>query len=397
MEEDRFFAMTTSYRKVFWSAGFGWMFDAMDVGLLSFILVMLGKEWNLTPSESGWLGTMNMIGMAIGAFLGGTLADRIGRKPVFLYTLALFGLASVGSAAATGFGVMLLLRFVMGLGLGAELPVASTLVNEFAPERRKGRDVVLLESFWAAGWILAAVIAYFVMPVYGWRVAVLIGAFPLLYAFLIRRNIPESPEFVRGAERTSSVADLFTAHRKRTIALWSVWLVISFSYYGMFLWLPSVLVDRGFTVIKSFEYVLFMTLAQLPGYFAAAYLVERWGRKPTLALFLSMTAAAAAAFGSSESQAMILFSGAMLSFFNLGAWGALYAYTPENYPADVRASGAGFAAAFGRVGSIAAPLSVGALIGRGAEYPLIFGIFAALLAAGVCMLLAFGTETKPPA
>jgi len=387
--------MTPSYKKIFWSAGFGWMFDAMDVGLLSFILVMLKQEWGLTPSESGWLGTMNMVGMAIGAFLGGFAADRWGRRPVFLYTLALFGLASVGSAAATGFATMLALRFLMGLGLGAELPVASTLVSEFAPERRRGRDVVLLESFWAAGWILAAVLSYFVMPAYGWRVAVVIGAFPLVYAVLIRRNIPESPKFVRHDRRRTSVMRLFTAFRRPTIALWSAWLAISFSYYGMFLWLPSVMVDRGFSVIQSFGYVLFMTLAQLPGYFAAAVLIERWGRKPTLATFMAMTAVAAAAFGASESEISMLISGAMLSFFNLGAWGALYAYTPENYPADVRASGAGFAAAFGRIGSIVAPLLAGAFIGADAGYPIVFGIFAVALAAGVCMLLGFGQETRP--
>ncbi len=371
------------------------MFDAMDVGLLSFILVMLKEEWHLTPSEGGMLGTMNMVGMALGAFLGGYYADRIGRRPVFLYTLALFGLASVCSAAATGFLSMLALRFLMGLGLGAELPVASTLVNEFAPEAKRGRAVVLLESFWAFGWILAAVIAYYVMPAYGWRTAVLIGAFPLVYAVAIRRNIPESPAFVRSDEDRANLREIFTAYRKPTIALWSVWLAISFSYYGMFLWLPSVLVDKGYTLLKSFEYVLLMTLAQLPGYFSAAYLVERWGRKPTLAAFMAMTAVAAVGFGASESDGFLLSFGALLSFFNLGAWGALYAYTPENYPARVRASGAGFAAAFGRVGSIVAPFLVGAFIDNQVGYLVIFGMFTVVLLIGAFLLMRLGTETRP--
>jgi len=386
--------MSASFKKVFWSAGFGWMFDAMDVGLLSFIIVMLKAEWGLTPSEAGMIGTVNMVGMAAGAFLGGTLADRFGRKPVFLYTLVLFGLASVASAAATGFAAMLALRFVMGLGLGAELPVASTLVNEFAPERHRGRAVVLLESFWAAGWIAAAAISYFVMPTYGWRTAVVIGALPLLYAFVIRKQIPESPKFVRTESRTD-LSELFTVYRKETIALWGVWFAISFSYYGMFLWLPSVLVGKGYTVIQSFAYVLFMTAAQLPGYFAAAYLVEKSGRKTTLSLFLAGTAVAAYAFGASESIVMLLVFGALLSFFNLGAWGALYAYTPENYPAAMRASGAGSAAAFGRLGSIAAPLMVGTLIQSQAGYGAIFGIFTTVLLAGTAILLLLGRETKP--
>lgn len=385
--------MNASYRKVFWAAGFGWMFDAMDVGLLSFILVPLTKEWGLTPSEAGLLGTVNLAGMAVGASLGGILADRVGRKPVFLWTLVVFGLASAGSAAAAGFAIMLLLRFVMGLGLGAELPVASTLVNEFAPEEKRGRTVVLLESFWAVGWILAAVIAYFVIPLFGWRPAVLIGALPIVYALFIRRNIPESPKYEKPS-RSLPLKRLFRDYRRETIALWSVWFAVAFSYYGMFLWLPSVLVAKGYTVIQSFQYVLLMTLAQLPGYFTAAYGVEAWGRKATLSVFMALTAAAAYLFGASESTAMILLSGAFLSFFNLGAWGALYAYTPENYPAVMRASGSGFASAFGRVGSIAAPLLVGRLVANEWAYSAIFGAFTLVLAAGVLVLLVLGRETK---
>lgn len=369
------------------------MFDAMDVGLLSFVLVMLREEWGLTQGEAGWLGTVNMAGMAAGAFLGGYLADRCGRKPVFLYTLVVFGAASVVSAAATGFVMMLVLRFIMGLGLGAELPVASTLVNESAPEHSRGRAVVLLESFWAAGWIFAAVIAYFIIPDYGWRAAVIIGALPLLYAFFIRRNIPESPQYVHN-RKPAGLSSLFGEYRRETIALWSVWFAISFAYYGMFLWLPSVLIGKGHSMIESFGYVLFMTLAQLPGYFAAAYMVEKLGRKPTLTLFIAMTAVAAAVFGASESLAVLLASGAFLSFFNLGAWGALYAYTPENYPSRMRASGAGAASAFGRIGSIIAPLMVGIMAGRLVSYGVIFAVFTGVLLVGAAMLLLLGKETR---
>ena len=382
------------YKKVFWSAGFGWMFDAMDVGLLSFIVVSLAKDWGLTPTQTGWLGTFNLAGMAVGAALGGYLADRIGRKPVFISTLILFGLASISSAAATGLAMMLVFRFIMGLGLGAELPVASTLVNEFAPEERRGSTVVLLESFWAVGWILAAIISFFVIPDYGWRAAVIIGALPLAYALVIRRSVPESPKYQK-SEKRIPLKQIFTTYKKQTIVLWTVWFAIAFSYYGMFLWLPSVLVDKGYTMVRSFGYVLLMTLAQLPGYFTAAFLVERWGRKPTLAAFMALTGAAAFVFGGSLSLGTMLVSGAFLSFFNLGAWGALYAYTPENYPAIMRASGSGFASGFGRIGSIAAPLLVGSLIAGGYSYSTIFGIFTLVLFVGVGMLLLLGRETHP--
>ncbi|MFG0211586.1 MFS transporter [Brevibacillus porteri] len=385
--------MSKPYKKVFWAAGFGWMFDAMDVALLSFIMVALRQEWGLTGEEAGLLGTGNLVGMAIGAIVGGYLADRIGRKPVFLLTLVLFGLASFASAFATGFATMLLFRFLMGLGLGAELPVASTLVNEFAPPEKRGSTVVLLESFWAVGWIAAAVISYFVIPDYGWRVAVMIGALPVVYALFARRSIPESPQFQKQAENVP-IATLLTSHRTETITLWVVWFAIAFSYYGMFLWMPSILVDKGFTMIKSFQYVLIMTLAQLPGYFAAAYLVEKWGRKWTLATFLFMTGVMAFAFGQSSGTTELLVTGAFLSFFNLGAWGALYAYTPENYPTPLRATGSGMASGVGRIGSIIAPYLVGYYSSHHYSYTFIFSVFTAVLIVGTVVLLMCGRETK---
>lgn len=385
--------MSKPYKKVFWAAGFGWMFDAMDVALLSFIMVALRQEWGLTGEEAGLLGTGNLVGMAIGAIAGGYLADRIGRKPVFLLTLILFGLASFASAFATGFATMLLFRFLMGLGLGAELPVASTLVNEFAPPEKRGSTVVLLESFWAVGWIAAAVISYFIIPDYGWRVAVMIGALPIVYAWFARRSIPESPQFQKQAEKIP-VGKLLTSHRTETITLWVVWFAIAFSYYGMFLWMPSVLVDKGFTMIKSFQYVLIMTLAQLPGYFAAAYLVEKWGRKWTLATFLFMTGVMAFAFGQSSGTMELLVTGALLSFFNLGAWGALYAYTPENYPTPLRATGSGMASGVGRIGSIIAPYLVGYYSSHHYSYTFIFSMFTAVLIVGAIVLLMYGRETK---
>ncbi|MGK5506583.1 MFS transporter [Brevibacillus formosus] len=385
--------MSKPYKKVFWAAGFGWMFDAMDVALLSFIMVALRQEWGLTGEEAGLLGTGNLVGMAIGAIAGGYLADKIGRKPVFLLTLILFGLASFASAFATGFATMLLFRFLMGLGLGAELPVASTLVNEFAPPEKRGSTVVLLESFWAVGWIAAAVISYFIIPDYGWRVAVMIGALPVVYAWFARRSIPESPQFQKQAEKIP-VGKLLTSHRTETITLWVVWFAIAFSYYGMFLWMPSVLVDKGFTMIKSFQYVLIMTLAQLPGYFAAAYLVEKWGRKWTLATFLFMTGVMAFAFGQSSGTMELLVTGAFLSFFNLGAWGALYAYTPENYPTPLRATGSGMASGVGRIGSIIAPYLVGYYSSHHYSYTFIFSVFTAVLIVGAIVLLMYGRETK---
>jgi len=388
-----------TYKKLIGVAGIGWAFDAMDVGLLSFIMVALKGEWGLTDFQAGWLGSINLIGMAIGATLGGILADKYGRKPIFLYTLLLFGIATAGSAFATGFAIMLVFRFLIGLGIGAELPVASTLVNEHAPDHAKGKAVVLLESFWALGWISAAILAYFVIPnyEYGWRIALIVGGLPAIYAALIRKQVPESPVYLANKKQKKNgvkVKELFTSHKRETITLWTLWFVIAFSYYGMFIWLPTVVGSKGFDIFKTFEYVLIMTIAQLPGYFTSAYLVEKWGRKPVLITYLLGTAISAWFFAESATITQLLVWGSLLSFFNLGAWGATYAYTPENYPAEIRGTGSGAAAGFGRIGSIISPLLVGVLRTNGYEYSSIFLIFTITIIIGVIIVAIFGKETK---
>ena len=388
-----------SRNKLLGLAGTGWMFDAMDVGILSFVIAALAIEWQLTPAEMGWIGSVNSIGMAVGALGFGMLADRIGRKNVFMMTLVLFSVASGLSALTMSLTAFLILRFFVGAGLGGELPVASTLVSESVAAHERGRVVVLLESFWAAGWLIAALIAYFVIPNFGWRVALIITALPAFYAIYLRRKLPDSPKFEADGKPKQSALEKIQLlwskkYVRRTLMLWIVWFTVVFSYYGMFLWLPSVMVIKGFSMIKSFGYVLIMTLAQLPGYFSAAWLIERVGRKFVLATYLLGTAVSAFVFGSAETLPMLLTFGALLSFFNLGAWGALYAYSPEQYPTAIRATGSGMAAAVGRVGGIFGPLLVGSLLTAGYGFGLIFGIFCGAIVIGVLAVVFLGTETK---
>lgn len=384
------------------TSGMGWMFDAMDVGLLSFVLAALKADWGLSGGQMGWLGAINSIGMAVGAMMFGMMADRIGRKHVFIITLLLFAIASGLSAFATTLAVLMVLRFFIGMGLGGELPVASTYVSERVPVHERGRIVVLLESFWAVGWILAALIAYFVIPRFdkdmGWRVALMLGALPAVYAIYLRRKLPDDKPTAppaAGLPWSARVARLWSPeHGRNTLMLWALWFTVVFSYYGMFLWLPSVMVGKGFALIKSFEYVLLMTLAQLPGYFTAAWLIERMGRKFVLVVYLLGTAASAWLFGNADTQGMLLLWGALLSFFNLGAWGALYAYSPENYPAPIRASGVGMAAGIGRIGGILGPLAIPYLGALGWSTGAIFGLFAVTIVIGALAVALLGRETK---
>jgi len=413
---------TRKHSRLLGGSGIGWALDAMDVGLISFVIAQLAVVWKADAGSLGFVASAGFLGMAIGASLGGLLADRLGRRQVFALTLLIYGVFTGLSALSLSVGMLIALRFLVGLGLGSELPVASTLVSEFAPARIRGRIIVILESFWAVGWTAAAVIGYFVIPTSddGWRWALALGAVPAVWAIFVRLRLPESVRFLEAkgrhaeAEKIVSefedaagvttppavaeapepvvagerpIATLFGARlRGRTISLWLVWFCVNFAYYGAFIWLPTLLVAQGFSLVRSFEYTLIITLAQLPGYAASAWLVEKWGRRVTLAVFLAGSAVSAGLFGTADNVTSILIFGALLSFFNLGAWGALYAVTPELYPTRVRGTGAGWAAGFGRLASIIAPLCVPLLLSAGGV-ALPFGVFAAVFAVAAIAAL----------
>ncbi|QOR48478.1 MFS transporter [Trueperella pecoris] len=415
--------MTGRLRRLVATTGVGWALDAMDVGLISFVVAALAQQWGLSATERSWIISIGFVGMAIGATVGGLLADKLGRRMVFALTLLVYGLATGASALAGSVVVLMIFRFIVGIGLGAELPVASTFVSEFAPRKIRGRVIVWLEAFWALGWIAAALIGYFVVAPYGegWRWGLLIGAVPALYALVIRLHTRESVRFqeLRGqfddAEATvrlyedsagpdyrydGPVSDdigrgvgeegemtIWSAPmRKRTIALWTIWFMINFSYYGAFTWIPSLLTAQGFTLVRSFEFTLIMTLAQIPGYAAAAWLIEVVGRRRTLALFLAGSAVSALVYGQAAEPWQIIAAGMALSFFNLGAWGALYAIGPELYPTTVRGTGTGSAAGFGRIASILTPLLTPVFVSMGGN-TLAFTVFS--LAFACAALAAF--------
>lgn len=421
-----------AHGKLLLGSGLGWALDAMDVGLLSFVIAALIQQGFATGDQASLLASIGFVGMAIGATLGGRLADRFGRRQTFALTLIVFGIATGASALAPSIAVLMVLRFFIGLGLGAELPVASTLVSEFSPTRIRGRMVVWLEAFWALGWILAALVGTYVVPTSedGWRWALAIGMIPAIYAIVVRWGLPESVRFlesrgrfdeaeaaVREFERyagTTPAAELIAQAdrerdqrlaaeaaaqarehgdsiwapqlRRRTIGLWTIWFCINFSYYGAFLWIPNLLVDAGFELAKSFEFTLIITLAQLPGYAVAAWLIEVWGRRTTLATFLAGSMVSAAFFGLANTEAQIIIAGCLLSFFNLGAWGALYAIGPELYPTNIRGTGTGAAAGFGRIASILAPI-VALNLTKSGGVVLTFTVFA--VAFGVAAAAAF--------
>ena len=412
--------------KLLITSGLGWMFDAMDVLLIGFLVAPITREFSLAPAQVGLVASAGFVGMFLGAAISGRLADRYGRRLIFQATLILFSVGAVLSALAPTFETLLAARVVAGLGLGGELPVVATLVSEFSPRAQRGRMIVLLESFWAYGTLAAGLVALFVLPQFGWRGAFVVAALPALYVAYLRTALPESPRYlaqrgrvaeadaiVRRVERAgggalltlgaavaparstrTGIGELWSpALARRTAMLWVLWFGIVFTYYGIFLYVPSLLAARGLSEVRSNEFFFLSTIAQIPGYFSAAWLVERWGRKPTLITYLLGTAAAAFLFGNAGTGTDAFIYVALLSFFNLGAWAIVYTYSPELYPTAIRATGAGVAAAVGRIGGIIGPFLTPVLVPTLGQSG-VFALFMVVLVVTALNVWLLAEETK---
>jgi putative MFS transporter len=411
-------------RRLMVICGTGWAADAMEVLIIAFVLPAIIKEWGLTTAQAGFLGTSVFLGMLVGAWFWGTISDYIGRKIGFQATVLIDSVFGLLSALSPNFLVLVLLRALTGFGVGGTLPVDYSIFAEYLPKEKRGRYLVYLESFWALGTIVVAGLAWLVVPRFGWRVLLAISALPGLIIYFIRRYVPESPRYLLVAGREAearavlqevaarngvdfsverlkveerkqrvTVAALLTPRFARTtLMLWIAWFCISLGYYGVFSWLPKIFVGRGFTFFSTYQNVFLMALAQLPGYFSAAYLVERVGRKPTLAVYLIVSGLFTYLFAVAGSLSLIVGSAVLMSFFCLGAWGGIYAYTPELYPTEIRSTGMGSASGMTRIAGAMAPILGGYLLPISLVAAL--SLYAVAFVVGGLTVFALGTETR---
>ena len=305
--------------------GLVWLADAMQVLSIGFSAPTIAKTFGLTVPQALQTGTMFFVGMLLGAFVFGRLADRIGRRPVLMGAVVIDACFGVASAFAPDFTWLLALRLLTGIGVGGTLPVDYTMMAEFLPSARRGRWLVMLESFWAIGTICLAVLALVAVS-WGndaWRVIFFVTGLPALVGVVLRFYVPESPMYLNRSgksdaarqvlERVAKVngsstpipplqpevverkpmSALFSAAlRRRSLSLYLAWGLISIAYYGVFVYLPVKLGSEGFGFMRGQIFLIFLALVQLPGYALSAYGVERWGRKPTLVGFLVLSAVA---------------------------------------------------------------------------------------------------------
>ncbi|MBO3737369.1 MFS transporter [Actinoplanes flavus] len=410
-------------RRLFLLCGITWAADAAEILLLSFALPGVTAEFGLTSGQAGLVVASTFAGMLAGAWFWGIMADRVGRRLGFQLTIAIFAVFGVASAFAPGPVWLAVLRALTGFGLGGAMPLDFALFTEYLPTRDRGRWLVLLESWWAVGTVAAAALALIIMPTVGWRWLLATSAAAALLVLWARLRVPESARYLLARGDTVGASALVTEVARingvtpparplrlpagqgaatpgdllrgplgrTTLLLWTVWLLIGFGYYGIFAWLPQIFADEyGF--LRSYQYVFFLALAQLPGYLSAAWLVERAGRKPVLAGYLAAAAVATFGWAVADSAAMVLVSAGLMNFFTLGAWAALYAYTPERYPTQLRASGLGAASGFARIGAVTAPLAGGALLAL--SLPVALTVFAASFLLAALAVAGYAAETR---
>lgn len=426
--------------RLLWMGGLGYTFDAMDGAMIAFILPPVAALWHLTDVQTGWLGSSAMIGYLFGAFFAGGLGDLFGRRAVMMYALAIYSIATLIAAFSPNWQLLFGWRVVASVGTGAESAIIAPFLAEFVEKKHRGRFIGAIAGFFSYGFVFASLLGRFVIPARpddGWRIVQIVCALPIAMLLWWRRSLPESPRWLiergRAAEAEAEVqrieaeaphgpaslppiesvevpevrmrsrgtflenlASLWRpSMRRTTVMLWILWLAITFSYYGFFTWIPSLLVKQGMTTTRSFSYTIIIYLAQIPGYYSAAFLSEKLDRKWTIVVYMLLGGAAAYLLSSAGSDASITAAGAVLSFFMNGTYAGIYAYTPELYPTAFRTTGMGVASAFGRIGGLSAPIVIGYTypqIGFGG----VFVITTVVLVVGALTvaLLGIGTAGK---
>ncbi|MDK4718152.1 MFS transporter [Rhizobium sp. CNPSo 3968] len=404
-------------KRLFTIFGLVWAADAMQVLAIGFTAPSIAGSFGITVPQALQTGTLFFLGMLVGAFVFGRLADRIGRRPVLFIAIILDAICGVASAFAPDLQWLLVARFLTGLGVGGTLPVDYAMMAEFLPSDRRGRWLVLLEGFWAVGTVALALLALVAGSQGGeaWRTIFFVTGLPALIGVILRFYVSESPLYLNQQGRSEearkvlkrvaisngntveipplkpqksqhkSIAALLSPElRRRTVFLMLAWMLISVSYYGVFVYLPVRLAAGGMGFMRGQLFLVVLAIAQLPGYALAAYGVEKWGRKPTLVGFLILSAVGTLGYALGQSVEIVVTATLLLSFALLGTWGAIYAFTPEIYPTTLRASGMGLSGSVARFGGLLAPSIVAPIMTS--NFGLALGVISALLLlAAVCV------------
>jgi MFS family permease len=386
-------------RRALVAASFGWMLDAFDVMLYAMVLAALMSDLGISKSTAGLLGSLTLVASAVGGFIFGVVADRLGRRKALMASILIYSVFTAACGLATGAVMLAVFRIFLGLGMGGEWASGAALVSETWPAEHRGKALGIVQSSWAVGYAAAAAVAALVLPVWGWRAVFFVGVGPAFFTLWIQRRVRE-PEIWKSVRAEApgvraGLGEIFGRRRLRlTLFVTLMNACTMFAWWGFNLWLPAYLSmapgEGGIGLgprTMSFL-VIFMQAGMWLGYITFGFISDRLGRKRSYVGFLVIAAASMLLYAQTRQPALLFLLGPFVAFFATGHFTGFGALTAEIYPTAVRATAQGITYNAGRIVSAAAPFIVGTLAqtrGFGFAFSLIAASFltAAALWAGI--------------
>lgn len=411
-----------------WLIGIGMFFDGFDIYVAATVLGATLKSGFSTLGQNAQFVSVTFLGMMLGSFVTGFLGDRYGRRFTYQANLAIFGLASIAAALAPSMEMLILLRFIMGAGLGAENVVGYSTMTEFVPPQARGKWLGIISVFVVSGLPATALLGTLIIPRFGWRTMFVVGGLGALVVWYLRKALPESPRWLESVGRVEeadailqaiereaslhraslpppapgaaaihsrSVGSLFSpALLPRMIVGATTLIVVNTLIYGFITWLPTFFVQEGRSIATSFRYSLVMSLGAPVGSAIGAFTADSWGRKPTIIGASLLTIVIGSIYPFIRDPAVLLLVGFLLTVPIYVLVTLLFAiYIPELFPTEVRLRASGICNTFGRGATIITPFLVVALFrsyGVGGVLSLMIG----LLIVQIFVVLLFGIEPK---
>ncbi|MGE7912124.1 MFS transporter [Lysinibacillus xylanilyticus] len=351
----------------------GLTLEGMDIMFISFAMTMIISEFNIDLATGGLISSITNIGMLLGGIIFGVLADKYGRVKVFTYTVLLFALGTALTGLATNIEQIYIYRFIAGLGAGGEYGIGMALVAEAWPKNKQGRASSYVSVGAQYGVILAALLSAIILPTLGWRALFFVGVVPVIFAFIVRKNLEESPEWLAAQKNKKiekqhekgKLAQLFKTPRTSmtTITLIVMATVQIAGYNGLMIWLPSMLQkSQGLSVSSSALWTISTAVGMIIGMLTFGRFMDRFGAKRAFGFFLLASACAVFLYSYATGSVAILIGGAIVGFFSNGMFAGYGALISSFYSVQIRSTATNTIFNFGRAIGGFSPIFVGYIL-----------------------------------
>lgn len=414
---------------IFILCGVGIMFDGYDNMIVAYTMPQIAKEWGLSKVQTGSLVSWGMLGLMFGGLIAGIISDRIGRKKAMILSCIVYSLFCGLVYWAPDFKTFAILRVLSGIGLGAALPVGMTLVTEYVPSKNRGFFVGSLFAFFTLGWVIAGAVAIYVVPTWGWRPTFFLGLLPIFFAFYLVKALPESPRWLLSKGREADAIKIIQDVEKYasgtaneyapgslavppapphvgvgalfsknfiaiTLSFWVIYLFGTMIIYGVSGWLPTLLVGKGYSVVKSYSFMMLSNTAACIGGLVTGFVSDKIGRKKNLLISYICFGIVLALLGFASNQWQVFTFVILAGFFTNFCLTGLQPVMAETYPTEFRNTGVSWAQGIGRLGGISGPILAGVVLQMGGGFTETLLAFSAVAILIAIIISFFKLEGK---